>query len=267
MFLFKPKKNHNRKWEQRPQLYRGRFFYVRQVVQVALVIFSVVSLVALFLFFRQAEALKIDDIVVTGKPSHVSQSGIVRLSGIQKGENIFFVDLSEVQKSILRHPWVAAVQVRRDFPDQIQIHVTEHQPAAVLAAQDLYLVDDQGVIFKKMEPGDAGDFPVMTGFNRDWLEKFPHVMRERVRACFETLIFLQSQEFYQSQDILEIHCDEVIGYTVFAGDDSLEIFYGRSDVAVKQVKLEKFKLSKQYDEKNLRRLDLDSKNRVIARAL
>jgi cell division protein FtsQ len=267
MFTFKTKKNHNRKWEQRPQLYRGRFFYVRQVAQVALVFFSVMALAALFLFFRQAEALKIHDVTITGNPAHVNQEGILRLSGIQKGENIFFVDLSKVQKNILRHPWVAAVQVRRDFPDQIQIHVIEHQVAAVLAAQELYLVDDQGMIFKKMEPGDAADFPVMTGLSRDWLEKFPHVMRGRVRACFETLTFLQGQEFYQSQDILEIHCDEVLGYTVFAGDDSLEVFYGKGDVALKQAKLEKFKLSKQYDERNLRRLDLDSKNRVIARTL
>lgn len=265
--MFKSKKNHNRKWEQRPQLYRGRFFYVRQVAQVALLVFSVISLVALFLFFRQAEAFKIHDVVVTGNPVHVSQNGILRLSGIQKGQNIFFVDLAEVQKSILRHPWVAAVQVRRDFPDQIQIHVTEHQPAAVLAVHDLYLVDSGGVIFKKMAPGDAGNFPVMTGLSRDWLERFPHVMRERVRACFETLQFLEGQEFYRAKDILEINCDEVLGYTVFAGDDSLEIFYGKNDVALKQAKLEKFKLSKQYDEKKVRRLDLDSKNRVIARRL
>ena len=263
--MFRSKKNHNRKWDQRPQLYRGRFFYVRQIVQGAVAVFAILSLVALFLFLRQAEAFKIHDIVVTGNLHHVSLDDVLSLSQIQKGQGIFSANLSDVQKNIMHHSWIESAQVRRDFPDKIQINIVERKPSAILIAQDLYLVDDVGSIFKKMEVSDDHDLPVMTGFDFEGLKKYPHIMRERVGACFKTLQLLVSQRFYQTQPISEINCDETLGYTVFAGDKGLEIFYGKGDVKPKQAKLEKFKLSKQYDEKKFMRLDLDSKNRVIAR--
>jgi|CXWL01.1.fsa_nt_gi cell division septal protein FtsQ len=50
-----------------------------------------------------------------------------------RGQNLLLLDLAAVQASLLRHPWVAGVEVAKEMPNRLRVKVTEKQPVALLA--------------------------------------------------------------------------------------------------------------------------------------
>ena len=260
------RKKQNRKWQERPQLYRGRFFYVRQIAQVLLAFFVCAAFVSLVLYFRNSQALAIRKVEVFGDLHHLSKEDVVALSEIKYGKNLFTLDLDLVQKNIMRFNWIKEVQIRREFPATVQISIVERKPQALLLADKLYLVDESGKVFANVMANDPKDFPVITGFTVDEMREYPALARERLNQAISFLHFLSVQDFYKENPVAEIHAEGSLGYTVYTVKQGLEIYYGMGDYKEKQAKLEKFKLSKFFEDKRYQRLDLDTKGRVIARA-
>lgn len=90
-------------------------------------------------------------------------------AGVPAGAPLFGIDLDEVARRVREHPFVAGATVRRVPPEGIEIDVNERVPVAVLSAGGLYLVDERGVPFKRADPHDGVDLPVVTGISREAL--------------------------------------------------------------------------------------------------
>lgn len=247
-------------------MYRGRFFYLKKVAQFFLVIFGLASLAAAILYFRNSDALNVEHIEVIGDLRHLSRDDVVLLSGIKKGDKLFTIGFSEIQRNLQRFSWIDKVQVRKEFPDTIQIHITEREPAALILLDELYFVDKIGKVFKKVGPNDPLDLPVITGFESEFVRQNPYLTRLYLGRVLQALHYFVDRPFYKENPISEIHFDLVMGLTVFTNKDGLEIYYGDDDLELKQNRLEKFKLSKYYQERNFVRLDLSSSPKIIARA-
>jgi len=263
--MFIRKQKQNRKWQQRPQLYKGRFYYVKKVMQVLLGIASVCAVVAFVLYIRNSEMLGIQEVEVLGELKHLTRDDVIILSQIKKTDKLFALDFSDVQKNILKHYWVKDVRLRREFPDKIQIHIQEREPTLILVLDEMYLVDQSGVVFKKVEKDDPINLPTLTGFDRETLAKYPMLTKSYFKHCLAFFNYLMKQDFYKDDPISEIHFDSAFGFTVYTQNLGLEIYYGRDDFKIKQEKLEKFRLSKYYNETSYARLDLDSRDKIIAR--
>ncbi len=261
MFFYS--RNKNRKWEQRPRLYRGRFFYWRQIylIFVALVIVAVVS--SLGIFFKNAETFKVAHVTVSEGLNYLNPKAVEVIAGVELGKNIFSVNLGEIQTKLAKISWVKSVVVTRKFPDTIHISVKERTPSALLFTDRFFLIDEQAKIFKEVDSEDPIDYPILTGFQESDLKEYPELMRQRFTLCFDFLHAIQEQIFFRDDPISEVHCDSVLGFTVFTKNKALEIFYGFQDLLKKQETLEKFKVSQQAQNLKVTRIDLDSKNRII----
>lgn len=53
--------------------------------------------------------------------------------------NILFLDYSEIEKSLLELPLVKEVEIKKDFPDKINIKIIERDPIARIKNNDRYL--------------------------------------------------------------------------------------------------------------------------------
>ena len=259
------KRQHNRKWQKRPQLYRGRFFYLKQILQVTVLLSLVVGIFGVALYFQRSEALFIKHIPVTGTLTHITADDVVRLSQITPNDKLFSVDLKTITQNIKRFSWIAEVRVRREFPDTIQIDIQERAPIALLKLKDFYYIDQSEKVFAKVTSAESPDLPILTGLDDDFAKHYPALSKIYLHEALHFLTFLQGQVFYKNYAISEIHFDPVTGYTVFTADNNLEIYYGRDGVEKKQAKLEKFSQSKHFNPAQFVRLDLDAKNKIIAR--
>lgn len=109
---------------------------------------------------------------------HVDISGNARIPedkvlgrlGLPEGIRLYRVDLEAVSRSVLSHPWVERVSVRRSFPSTLHIRIWERTPRAVLTAADgdpggpgAVMVDVEGMVLGRPDEA-ARDLPRLTGF-------------------------------------------------------------------------------------------------------
>jgi cell division protein FtsQ len=116
-----------------------------------------------------------------------SEAELLSLAGVQMGCNLWVLDAAEAARAMAGHPWVSAVEVRRALPDTLQIKVEEHLPAALAVMGDLYVVDAEGVPFKKVSGADALDLPLITGVTREDAARAPEQTASRFRTALSLI--------------------------------------------------------------------------------
>jgi cell division protein FtsQ len=99
-------------------------------------------------------------LLVTGEFHQVDETAVrtAVLPLVQRG--FFAVDLEQVRAEVAKLPWVERVEVRKRWPDRLEVSLAEHTPVARWG-QDRML-SDQGALFAA--PAGAGlDLPLFEG--------------------------------------------------------------------------------------------------------
>src|SRR3546814_9263223 len=90
---------------------------------------------------------------VSGEFDHVSAQAVRAAIAPELGKGFFAIDLRRIRDLASTLPWVASVQVRKRWPDLLQIDIHEHQPYAHWG-ENQWLSRD-GVVFNA--PQDPAD--------------------------------------------------------------------------------------------------------------
>jgi len=96
-----------------------------------------------------------------------TKEALLRLAGLGGGENLLQLEETRVQQAMLVHPWVKSAQVKKRYPKGLHIHLEEYREVAILALGDLYLVDEGGKPFKRVQPNEQMNLPLITGVDRE----------------------------------------------------------------------------------------------------
>jgi cell division protein FtsQ len=182
--------------------------------------------------------------------SHAGEADLLKRSGLAPGQNIFRVDLAQAARSIESHPWVQAAQLERRLPDAVVATVDEHHPAALVQMGGaLYVLDEEGRLFKRVEREDHLDLPIVTGQVRDPLRRL---------AALHLLDAWRAAGFPVGT-LSELRLDEV-GVTLFAHDGEVvqEIRLGAGDVSLKLRRLAQVRTALARRGERAARIDLDN---------
>lgn len=90
--------------------------------------------------------LPLSKLVIIGE-RHFTENDDIRQAILELGTPSSFIkqDLHVLQKQIERLPWIKKVSVRKQWPDELKIHLVEYVPIA--RWNDFYLLDKAGKIF------------------------------------------------------------------------------------------------------------------------
>jgi cell division protein FtsQ len=69
----------------------------------------------------------------------LSTDRVVRLSGVEAGDNLVFLSSEEVSRRLAASPWIAGVELERSFPATLVIRITERRPVAWIETPDARL--------------------------------------------------------------------------------------------------------------------------------
>ncbi len=73
------------------------------------------------------------------------------------------INLDGLAQKILENKYVRAVSVTRNLPGTLIIDIQERQPILYLIDKNIYMVDDSGIILKKLPAMPMNNIPVVTG--------------------------------------------------------------------------------------------------------
>jgi cell division protein FtsQ len=135
-------------------------------------------------WLRRAPQLALKSVTFRGL-QHAGRGDLLRLAGLSLGQNLFDLEPGSLERAMAAHPWVDSARVVRQFPCSLLVWIKEHQPAAVVALGELYLIDGEGRPFKKVQHGDPTDLPLITGLQREEFVDNPEQSRLRVRQALD----------------------------------------------------------------------------------
>lgn len=125
------------------------------------------------------------------------KNAVLKLTGIQKGANIFSLDLDEVRKNVEKNPWVYSATITRSLPNKIQIRYEQQKPVAILGADTMYYLNSEGIPFYKLQKGDSLKYPLlqMDGFPKD------ENSTKRLEVALQLLSQLNKSPLYDANDM------------------------------------------------------------------
>lgn len=132
------------------------------------------------------DQLSLRKIRVVGN-ARVTDAQVTRLGGLVLGSNLIAMDVGGVERALSSHPWVKSVSARRTLPDQLTVELMEHEPVALIALGDLYLVNADGQPFKRAQAGEGVDLPLLTGVEREALLSRADETRATIRRALSAL--------------------------------------------------------------------------------
>jgi cell division protein FtsQ len=172
--------------------------------------------------------------------SHVLSDDEVReLLPFHAGDNVFSVDTGAAERALAAEPWIARARVTRHLPRTVTVDVTERTPAAVVAADGLYLVDAAGRPFKRAElaRGEGEGLPVVTGVPRPLFASAPDEAAARVQHALAVLAAWTTGGARPA--VGEVRVDQH-GATLFTFDDAVAVRVGDADGAELATRLRRF---------------------------
>jgi len=155
-----------------------------------------------------------------------SAETIAAESGVTAGANVFSLDLDGARARILADPWISQATLARRLPGSILIQVTERKPAALVALGDTYLATAEGEPFKRLEPGDPIELPLITGLRAEGLADDREGTMRTIRRAIDLAAEYEHGALAKRAPLEEVHVEGDGTFAVVVGRSALQLVLG-----------------------------------------
>ena len=191
---------------------------------------------------------------------------ILKVAGLHEGENIFTVNLQKMHDALQELPQVDEVQVTRQLPAEIDIHIVERKPIAWItsekevsdpfASDAAFLVDERGVLMKekKLLPEYLG-LPLIAGCADESLQAGGTILSFEAKCALD-LLRLNMGSYMQTRfQIRQIDISK--GYCLVVTDKNhMQITFGFDHLATQLQRLEQFLVYSDDSKRELQTVNL-----------
>ena len=191
---------------------------------------------------------------------------ILKVAGLHEGENIFSINLQKVHSSLQELPQVDEVQVTRQMPAEIDIHIVERKPIAWItseneisdpfASDSAFLVDARGVLMKEKKLlTEYLGLPLIAGCTGESLVAGGVIQSFEAKAALD-LLRLNTGSYMQTRfQIREIDLSK--GYCLVVTDKNRrQITFGFDHLATQLRRLEQFLVYSDDSKRELQTVNL-----------
>ncbi|MCA9608038.1 MAG: FtsQ-type POTRA domain-containing protein [Myxococcales bacterium] len=185
---------------------------------------------------RTSPAFEVTAIELEGHV-RLTREEVLTQAHLELGQNVFDVAPEEAEAALLEHPWIAEASVTRRLPGSYAIEVRERRPVALLALGDVFLVSENGEVFKAVGEDDPIDLPVITGIDRS---RFTHDRVYRTSILLEAVALLSDYRgagLARREPIGELHVERDDGLSLYVGGDATYVRLGHGPFREKLVRL------------------------------
>lgn len=222
----KPKSKAHKKPDARPSRWPAVFAHARTVFGFALV--ASVSLAVAWGARRYVDTsprFALKETIVEGNVRRPKEA-ILDEGGITLGKNVFSIDLDGAKRKIEADPWVAEATLGRRLPDTVLISVKERTAVAIVALDETYLVSPSGEVFKRVEPGDPSDLPIITGLSADAAGTDKEVLTRTLQRALDVAADYAQSTLGTRYALQEVHVEKAGGLTLVVGQLGVSLVLG-----------------------------------------
>lgn len=191
---------------------RGRFGFLYVMLSFLLIASALIA--GSVVFFRA------NTITIEGNERYTAEE-ILSAAQVEQGENLFRINRPLAYQRILKTlPYIRTVNIRRVFPDELSIVVTETRAVVSLSCgEGHFLLDARGKVLEQVSAPPTS-LPQVTGLTTltpvvgSWLEVEPD-MQHRLDGLTGLLVALEEQDLIGGLTYVDLSStsDLVFGYT------------------------------------------------------
>jgi len=179
-----------------------------------------------YLYVSKSDYFAVKKVIISGL-NRISREDILRVAGLDRPVNIWLFDADQVAAAISTLSWLDEVRVSKTMPDTVTVEIVEHRPRLLVSLGRIYYLNDKGVLFKELEPGENPNLVIVSGFLEDELLSRAPAVKTALAEVFSLVEVLEArQDEFKLDHISEINYDVVRGLTLFARRGELEIKVG-----------------------------------------
>ncbi|MDR2368807.1 MAG: FtsQ-type POTRA domain-containing protein [Deltaproteobacteria bacterium] len=165
-------------------------------------------------------------ILITGL-SKLSRAEVLEAGGLQNSLNNLTLDTTKVINNLKTIPWIENAEISQTWPSGLSLNITEYKPKAIVSLQHLYFINENGTPFKKLDPGEISDLPLISGFTVDDLSSSGPLVSDALAEIFALIDVLgERDDDYATANVAEFHYDPDRGLTLFAKKTGVQIKVG-----------------------------------------
>ncbi len=202
------------------------------VAAVTIVLFAAGAGERLLAFVEGIEYFHLSHISITGA-KRVERAELKELAGLDFSRSLLGIDTEELESKLEKHDWIKRATVTRKWPDVLQLEIEEFEPYALVSLgespeQQLFYIDEKGVVFHSIDDEHDRDLPVITGLgSKDELKD----KKKLVKEIFQFLKRVKrNNPRLPARSVSEIHVTDDDQLVVFLVEYPFPIFFGRGDV-------------------------------------
>ncbi len=184
---------------------------------------SAFSLRAIYRELTTTKLLAINTVEVSGL-KRVSKDTVMELAGISEGQNLLSFKAAGAEAGLRKNPWIKEARVVRLIPDTVRIELKERIPAVLVKMDEMYVMDEEGVIFKEFSNSDALDLPVVTGLTAEAMRQDENGLQQ---GLLELIRCLNARAGFNSRNVSEIHIDPAYGFSLYTLNDGVRLDIGK----------------------------------------
>lgn len=167
----------------------------------------------------------VSDVQVAGAERRPTDT-LVAESGVALGANVFAVDLDAARARLLADPWIAEASFARRLPGTILVQVVERRAAVLVTLGDVFLATSEGDPFKKLEPGDPVDLPLVTGLTAEAFTADRDGSMRTVRRAIDLAAEYDRSTLARHSPLQEVHVTSDGGYAIVVGKSATQLVLG-----------------------------------------
>ena len=240
---------------------KGPLVFISLLILLSIISIFVYDLLISLSYF------KTKDINISGQ-KFLSKTQILECAHLTSTENIIGVNLKNVQKLLLKNPWISTASVKRKFPNELFIKIVEKKALAVLVIKKRLIIDTKGYVIKEQTKADPQKLPVITGLKFADLSKPDEPISQKMALILKVLAEKkQLVAFPKNMDIFQLNVDMDFGITIWIGEPGIEILLGSKNYRKKFLRLRKllafFRYRKAYQ--RIEYIDMNNLDRITVR--
>ncbi|MDQ1284662.1 MAG: cell division protein FtsQ [Thermodesulfobacteriota bacterium] len=198
----------------------------------------------------------------------LSKEEVIEAARLETGMNLLSIDLESITERLLRHPWIRSGSIYRRLPGQLVLEVEERTPRGILASDRLYYIDEKGIVFTRVLPGDPIDLPLFTGIQSDNMRLHPGEIQDSLRSGLKLTELIDRVDFgLHYADVREINISSEEGLTLKMKSGQIVIL-GHDDFESRLLRFDRLRkfLTDRGQWRNAHIINLDFEDRAIVRS-
>ncbi|MBN2072983.1 MAG: FtsQ-type POTRA domain-containing protein [Actinobacteria bacterium] len=191
-------------------------------------------------YFYNSRYFKVKYITLEGNGKYQAEDILGILPEIE-GSNIFEVNKKDIEDSILELlVWVKEADMRKIFPDRIEIKLTERKPFIKIHNRGkYYLMDNEGVVLEDITgtnpEEDYRELLIVKNIIGHEIHVGEKIAKKNVISCGNIFLAMDN-ELKEIISGATFRNDDA-GSIVFIANDGMEIIFGTSEDTVKKIEI------------------------------